>query len=80
MNLTLTRFVPSFFSLYKIVPLNFLTIFFRGQNVRLQELLADPVSDGECLIDADAHLDNRHCLAKITGDLVKLVNLLNNDF
>ncbi|KAH6765437.1 hypothetical protein C2S52_016420 [Perilla frutescens var. hirtella] len=40
-----------------------------------EELLADPVLDGECLIDAAADLDNRHCLANTTGDLMFLLGV-----
>ncbi|KAH6791424.1 hypothetical protein C2S51_006430 [Perilla frutescens var. frutescens] len=40
-----------------------------------EELLADPVLDGGCLIDAAADSDNRHCLANTTGDLMFLLGV-----
>ncbi|XP_057770032.1 uncharacterized protein LOC130989894 isoform X2 [Salvia miltiorrhiza] len=38
-----------------------------------EELLEDTACEGECLIDATAQLDNRHCLVTIIGDLMFLL-------
>ncbi|KAI3452073.1 hypothetical protein Pfo_008738 [Paulownia fortunei] len=38
-----------------------------------EELLAEPVDDGEYSFAANSHLDNRHCLAKVIGDLMFLL-------
>ncbi|KAK6129055.1 hypothetical protein DH2020_037216 [Rehmannia glutinosa] len=38
-----------------------------------EELLVEPVDDGECSVSSPSHLDDRHCLANIIGDLMFLL-------
>ncbi|KAK6128914.1 hypothetical protein DH2020_037353 [Rehmannia glutinosa] len=37
------------------------------------ELLVESVDDGECSVSSPSHLDDRHCLANIIGDLMFLL-------
>ncbi|KAK6116196.1 hypothetical protein DH2020_050062 [Rehmannia glutinosa] len=44
-----------------------------GETYFQQELLVEPVDDGECSVSSPSHLDDRHCLANIIGDLMFLL-------